>query len=347
MFVIIMDSQVDEDTVTKLIQRVDHDHDGRVDFNEFCSVSTLVPDATLAATIEYWQQAALLTISDDLVPQPPLVVKAHSQYAINFIAGASSSVLSKTSTAPLERCKVLFQMQTSQNMSMYSTLASIYSKEGFTGLFRGNLMNLIKSSPESAVKLMAFEATKNFFLDNSTEETISGGKLFVAGAVGGVSAHLSCFPLEVLKTKFAGSTAAEYSGITDVIMKTYRQGGVRAFYRGCGVVCLSTIPHSGTSLMTYQIVKDYFASRSETGHASTAGKSIHIPLLSSQLSLTTASGLMAAASVSTVLGQVIACPFHVLKVRFSLIFFKSESLTDSFNHGTVPFTWSWVTWTVC
>jgi hypothetical protein len=36
---------------------------------------------------------------------------------------------------------------------MWGTLKNIYATEGVRGLFRGNLVNLMKSSPESAVKV--------------------------------------------------------------------------------------------------------------------------------------------------------------------------------------------------
>lgn len=102
---------------------------------------------------------------------PPRETHAGREAALNSLAGGLASVLSKTSTAPIERCllpvcaaalfahpllsriKILFQQYKTTPPSMVQTLKNIYAAEGVRGLFRGNLVNLIKSSPESAVKV--------------------------------------------------------------------------------------------------------------------------------------------------------------------------------------------------
>lgn len=91
------------------------------------------------------------------------------------------------------------------------------------GLFRGNLVNLMKSSPESSVKFAVFEQTKTW-LDPTDERSLTALELFGAGAMGGVAAHTAGFPLEVLKTKMAGAEHGVYTSVIDCIRKTYRSG---------------------------------------------------------------------------------------------------------------------------
>ena len=242
---------------------------------------------------------------DDLGYSLPVqATSEHSAALINSIAGATSSVFAKTSTAPLERLKVIFHMQSSKPPSMASVLANIYKTEGLTGLFRGNFVNLLKSSPESAVKFAVFERLKEV-LEPKDGSDLSSGRLFVAGSGAGVAAHAAGFPLEVLKTEMAGSVKGQYSSLFDCISKRYQFSGIRGFYRGLTPVVLSAIPHSGTSLTTYQMAKDYFAKLSPSGEVTTLG-------------------LMGAATISTICGQLVSAPLHVVKVRFFSFSFLSD-----------------------
>ncbi len=95
--------------------------------------------------------------------------------------------------------------------------------QGVRGLFRGNLVNLMKSSPETSVKFAVFEQAKTV-LDADGDRSLTPLELFVAGALGGVAAHSSCFPLEVLKTKMAGAEHGAYTSIVDCVRKTFKNG---------------------------------------------------------------------------------------------------------------------------
>ena len=297
----LLDIPYDAASVDKLIKRFDANSDGKISYDEFRQFLVRVPAASLAATLGYWQRAVLLNINDDDMGYLPVTpTSQHSAALINSLAGASSSVLAKTSTAPLERCKVIFQMQATKPPGIARLLTDIYKAEGLAGLFRGNLMNLIKSSPESAVKFAIFERMKDL-LETEEGKPLSSGRLFLAGSVAGVGAHAAGFPLEVLKTEFAGSAKGQYSSIMDCVQQRYRASGVKGFYRGLTPVVLAAIPHSGTSLATYQLAKDYFAAWSATGEVTTLG-------------------LMGAATFSTICGQLVSAPLHVVKVCFYFLF---------------------------
>jgi hypothetical protein len=66
---------------------------------------------------------------------------------------------------------------------------------------------------------------------------------------------LILFPL-VLLLLSAGSPAGTYKSLVHCVQTVYRtEGGILAFYRGLTPVLLSTIPHAGTTLSTYQLSK--------------------------------------------------------------------------------------------
>ncbi|CAJ1927390.1 unnamed protein product [Sphenostylis stenocarpa] len=67
---------------------------------------------------------------------------------------------SRTAVAPLERLKILLQVQNRQNIKYNGTIQGlkyIWKTEGFRGLFKGNGTNCARIVPNSAVKFFSYE----------------------------------------------------------------------------------------------------------------------------------------------------------------------------------------------
>ena len=79
------------------------------------------------------------------------------EYKNPILAGSLSAIITKTSTAPLSRIKILQQIESYHNIKNYNTFLSgfkqIYKTEGFKGFYKGNSVNIIKSIPTYAIKL--------------------------------------------------------------------------------------------------------------------------------------------------------------------------------------------------
>ena len=75
----------------------------------------------------------------------------------NVFASMITAVITKTSTAPLSRIKILQQIQGYHNETQYSKfyngLRKIYKADGIKGFYKGNLANVIKAVPTYAIKL--------------------------------------------------------------------------------------------------------------------------------------------------------------------------------------------------
>ncbi|PPD95839.1 hypothetical protein GOBAR_DD07146 [Gossypium barbadense] len=99
-------------------------------------------------------------------------VKAPS-YAIlsickSLAAGGVAGGVSRTAVAPLERLKILLQVQNPHSIKYNGTIQGlkyIWRTEGFRGLFKGNGTNCARIVPNSAVKFFSYEqASKLLFL---------------------------------------------------------------------------------------------------------------------------------------------------------------------------------------
>ena len=82
----------------------------------------------------------------------------------SFLAGGVAGAVSRTVVSPLERLKILLQVQaqghTEYKMSIPKALAKIWREEGFRGMMAGNGVNCIRIVPYSAVQFGSYNLYK-------------------------------------------------------------------------------------------------------------------------------------------------------------------------------------------
>lgn len=82
----------------------------------------------------------------------------------SFIAGGVAGAVSRTVVSPLERLKILFQVQgvgrNEYKMSVPKALAKMWRDEGWRGFMAGNGTNCIRIVPYSAVQFSAYNVYK-------------------------------------------------------------------------------------------------------------------------------------------------------------------------------------------
>lgn len=82
----------------------------------------------------------------------------------SFMAGGVAGAVSRTVVSPLERLKILLQVQskgrTEYQMSTGKALAKIWREEGFKGMMAGNGTNCIRIVPYSAVQFGSYNLYK-------------------------------------------------------------------------------------------------------------------------------------------------------------------------------------------
>lgn len=170
-----------------------------------------------------------------------------------MFSGALAGTISRTLTAPLERLKIMYQINTGKPPGFLSVLSSIYQEGGVKAFFRGNGANVLKVAPEMAIKMYAFDRIKGMFADDDSD--VTPWQRFIAGGLAGQICHATVYPLDVLKIRLAATAKGTYNGIFDAISKIYAAQGLPAFYRGLGPVLLSTFPHNGINLTCYETIK--------------------------------------------------------------------------------------------
>jgi len=243
----------------------------------------------------FWANAAALGPLDGENVPPPLPGKTWEKVFLQFFAGGFAGACSKTATAPLERLKVMYQLSTDKKPpGIIAALRSIYADGGLRGLYRSNGANILKVMPEMGIKLLSYDKIKSLF---GPEDQIALWQRFIAGGLAGSFCHASIYPLDVIKTRLAASNA-HYTGIWDCGKKILLQEGPFAFYKGMTPMLLSTIPNNAITLSLYSTLKDEIVrvTDKDAGVFALAG----------------------ASTVSSLIGQTLSYPFHVIKSRMAM-----------------------------
>jgi solute carrier family 25 (mitochondrial phosphate transporter), member 23/24/25/41 len=81
-----------------------------------------------------------------------------------FCAGGIAGAVSRTAVSPLERLKILYQVQSAERdeyrLSVGKGLKKMWKEEGWKGLMRGNGTNCIRIVPYSAVQFGSYNFYK-------------------------------------------------------------------------------------------------------------------------------------------------------------------------------------------
>ncbi|XP_020223599.1 probable calcium-binding mitochondrial carrier CBG00135 isoform X2 [Cajanus cajan] len=249
--------ELDDEELAHFVEHVDKDNNGIITFEEWRDFLLLYPhEATIENIYHHWERVCLVDIGEQAVI--PEGISKHVNRSKYFIAGGIAGGISRTATAPLDRLKVVLQVQTARAAIM-PAVRKIWTQDGLSGFFRGNGLNVVKVAPESAIKFYAFETLKNIIREAQGNKSDIGtaGRLFAGGMAGAV-AQAAIYPLDLIKTRL--QTCASEGGrgpkLGTLTKNIWVQEGPRAFYRGLVPSLLGMIPYAAIDLTAYDTLKD-------------------------------------------------------------------------------------------
>lgn len=194
-------------------------------------------------------------------------------YVKELIAGGSAGAFAKTAVAPLERTKILLQTRTEafRSLGVFQSMKKILKHEGVGGFYKGNGASVIRIVPYAALHFMTYEQYRCWILNNYPAWGSGPVIDLLAGSAAGGTAVLCTYPLDLARTKLAyqvvdtrggfGRSMAglrvqpAYSGIKDVLTNVYKEGGIRALYRGVGPTLTGILPYAGLKFYIYEEFK--------------------------------------------------------------------------------------------
>jgi len=188
-----------------------------------------------------------------------------------MIYGALAGATSRTATAPLERLKVLNQVQhldrvaAARYVGVLPALRKIYAEEGFWAYWKGNGTNVIRIIPSEAARLYTFEIFKKWLVKKGELSPIRN---MVAGGLAGMASTLLTFPLDLVRTRLTVQTlpsadskllAARYNGMFHCLFKIGKEEGILALYKGMGISLMGIVPYVAINYGSYETIKQLFS----------------------------------------------------------------------------------------
>nr|XP_031846776.1 ADP,ATP carrier protein-like [Nomia melanderi] len=173
----------------------------------------------------------------------------YQTFLVDFLAGGISAAVSKTVVAPLERVKLLLQVQSTSKQirpedrykGMLDAFVRIPKETGFLSFWRGNLANVIRYFPTQALNFAFKDKFKTLFLGGVPKDAFwkqFAGNLASGGAAGATSL-VFVYPLDFARTRLAADIGKadkrEFKGLGDCIAKIFKTDGFIGLYRGFNV----------------------------------------------------------------------------------------------------------------
>ncbi|KAF9102473.1 hypothetical protein BGX29_004555 [Mortierella sp. GBA35] len=187
----------------------------------------------------------------------------------HLIAGGAAGAVSRTLVSPLERMKILFQVQgpePANYQGVIPTLRRMWVEEGFLGFMRGNGTNVIRIVPYSAVQFASYEQFKKLLMDPSKRDLDTPRRL-TAGALAGLTSVAFTYPLDIVRTRLSiqsaqvgGSKEAQAAlpGIWKTMVNIYtKERGIIGLYRGLGPTLTGVAPYVALNFQAYEVLRTH------------------------------------------------------------------------------------------
>ena len=181
-------------------------------------------------------------------------------FIVDFMMGGVSAAVSKTIVAPIERVKLLLQVQDASSTikaeDRYNGIGDCFSRvikeQGFGALWRGNLANVIRYFPTQALNFSFKDLYKKWF--NPYNPKTEPVKFFfgncASGGAAGATSLCVVYPLDFARTRLAADVGSggdrEFGGLVDCLMKVAKKDGPQGLYRGFGISVVGIVAYRAT-----------------------------------------------------------------------------------------------------
>lgn len=257
----------------------------------------IIPKHDVFKVYSAFEHEAFLAQSDEREGHRPVYLQG-LEHLYRFFIGGIGGATGVTAVYPIDLVKTRMQNQRAViaeerlYQNSFDCFFKVIRNEGFRGLYRGIIPQLMGVSPEKAIKL----STNDFVRDRLKTEDgfITYGAELVAGGCAGASQVIFTNPIEIVKIRLqvAGESAQKISAV-----RVVRELGLKGLYKGARACFLRDIPFSAIYFPLYAHLKKGFAD--DNG-------------------FTKWYSLLAAAAIAGCPAAYLCTPFDVIKTRLQV-----------------------------
>jgi len=239
----------------------------------------------------------------------------------HLFAGGVAGAVSRTCVSPLERLKILYQVQPPHLSERYggiiSSLRIIFKEEGVVGYFKGNGTNVIRIFPYSAVQFAAYERFAKWL--KKGHDDLTPLLRLTAGGLAGLTSVVSTYPLDLVRTRLSVQTSKRYDGIIHAFKVIFKEEGLLAFYKGINATLLGVAPYVGLNFMIYETLKSFVKENFQSDPSTVQ--------------------LLSCGGLSGALAQTITYPFDVLRRKMQMQGFSVDHPVYRNTWDCIKTTW--------
>ena len=175
-----------------------------------------------------------------------------------------AGVCAKTAVSPFERVRILAQTRPAGgSLNPIHLGKEVIQAEGLVGFWRGNGANILRVFPSRGILFWSNDRFKTLLGAERTEKRgrFQNSKSFAAGAMAGITACFSTYPLDLARTRItsqvanAGPDAAKYVTVRGTVLTVVRNEGLWALYRGMGPTLMGALPYEGIKFGCYDMLR--------------------------------------------------------------------------------------------
>ncbi|KAH7285976.1 hypothetical protein KP509_33G053700 [Ceratopteris richardii] len=196
---------------------------------------------------------------DQLLVHPLAVMSYVPKDIALFLAGAIAGAVARTITAPLDRIKLLMQVHNMnasygsvKSIGFPEAVVKIAKEEGLQGYWKGNLPQVLRLIPYSAIQLTSYELYKKLF--KGKDEELSVVARLAAGACAGMTSTLATYPLDVFRLRLAVDPTSQ--SMIQVALNMLQEEGFASFYSGLGPSLLGIAPYIALNFCAFDLIKN-------------------------------------------------------------------------------------------
>lgn len=198
--------------------------------------------------------------------------KSGKSFFTDFMVGGISAAVSKTAVAPIERVKLLLQVQDASKhiavedryKGIGDCFTRVYNEQGFQAFWRGNLANVIRYFPTQALNFAFKDTYKTMFpkYDPKTQSFKFFLSNMASGGAAGATSLMFVYPLDFARTRLAADVKGgkkggerEFNGLVDCLQKIYKSDGPIGLYRGFIISVIGIIAYRASYFGMYDTGK--------------------------------------------------------------------------------------------
>lgn len=179
------------------------------------------------------------------------------------VAGAMAGAANAILASPVEMFKVRMQGQygAATDKKLRDVAKEMWRDWGFrNGVMRGYWVTFAREIPAYAGFYTAFEFSKRKF-QSMYGDKVPVWALLASGSTGGIAYWLSCYPLDVIKSRIqlrqTPPTGKPWKYMTNEIRMVITESGITGLFRGLSPSLLRTIPAGASTFAAFELTREF------------------------------------------------------------------------------------------